>query len=80
MRYQLYIYNTTAVSPSAYAIDAVNNALHTPSLWEREDITKYMKAFDVTDVKEQINVNLGGKCSVQILYPPPKYEQIGSCI
>lgn len=77
MRYQLYVYGTTAVTGSAMAIGAISAAIgkDEETVWNDNDAAHFMREFDVEDIKTDIERELGDKCRVIVKYPPSSCEQ-----
>jgi len=69
MPYRIFIYGTTGAAASAPCIQSTNRAVvsqYDKDYWRGNWINKYMKEFDVEDVKLKIESGLGGKCQVNI--------------
>lgn len=77
MRYQLYVYGTTAATGSALAIGAINASLGNEEerTWKHNEAAHFMKEFDVESIKAKIELELKGKCRVVIKLPPRSCEQ-----
>lgn len=77
MRYQLYVYGTTAATGSALAIGTINAALgkEEERAWKHNEAAHFMKEFDVEAIKTKIEHELEGKCRVVVRFPPRSCEQ-----
>ena len=78
MRYRIYIYDTIAVSNETMVVEYINMAISRDSEkeWNDNGADRYLKEFDVRNIKAQIQNMLGDKCQIIIKYPPKKYKQM----
>lgn len=78
MRYRIYIYDTIAVSNETMVVEYINMVISRDSEkeWNDNGADRYLKEFDVRNIKAQIQNMLGDKCQIIIKYPPKKYKQM----
>ena len=78
MRYRLYLYKTTPERVSDHVIENINNAVYTESeeIWNINRTTRFLKEFDVENVKSIIERETSNKCRVCIKFPPKDLKQI----
>ena len=64
MRYRIYIYDTIAVSNETMVVEYINMAISRDSEkeWNDNGADRYLKEFDVRNIKAQDSNMLGDKC------------------
>lgn len=77
MIYRLFLYDTNALSRDSINIELINSAINQKSeqKWIDNNVSGYLKQFDVENIKKQIQDMLEDKCQVIVKYPPKQCEQ-----
>ena len=72
MRYQVYIYKSTATTANAPAIGMCNNAVSTNSTyaWKENEAAHFMDNFDTAAISERIQVLVGDRCHIYAQQSP----------
>lgn len=78
MRYRIYVYDTTTEVYNDTILEYINTAIShkCEKEWNDNGAYKYLKAFDVQNIKAQIQNMLGDKCQIIVKYPPKQHRQI----